>query len=79
MAEWKRDGCEGANPQGIGPAHSGWMTARMFDCPEEYKPNPVGRFIAIYAETFRVGSRRADDIVNQITAAPINLNPAVDL
>jgi hypothetical protein len=72
MAEWKRDGCEGAGPQGIGPAHRGWMTARMFECPEEYDPNPVARYIAIYQETFLVGSHRADDIVNQIAAAPIN-------
>jgi CRISPR-associated protein (TIGR02584 family) len=72
MAEWKRDACEGAGPHGIGPVHRGWMTARMFERPEEYDPNPVDRYVAIYAETFRVGSHRADDIVNQITAAPTN-------
>lgn len=72
MAEWKRDGCEGADPSGVGPGHRSWMTARMFEYPEEYDPNPIARYIAIYTETFRVGGYRADDIGNRITTSPAN-------
>jgi CRISPR-associated protein (TIGR02584 family) len=72
MAEWKRDESEGAGPLGLGPGHRGWMTARMFEHPEDYDPNPVGRYIAIYAETFRLGGHRADDIGNQISPTPTN-------
>jgi CRISPR-associated protein (TIGR02584 family) len=72
MAEWRRDGCAGAGPDGVGPKHRGWLTAEMFECPAAFTPNPVERYIAIYTDTFRVGTLRAGDIVNRITPSPTN-------
>ncbi len=48
MAEWKQNDRKGAGPFGIGNEHGGWLTARMFEYPEDYAPNPVDRFIRIY-------------------------------
>jgi CRISPR-associated protein (TIGR02584 family) len=70
MAEWKRDACEGAGPQGVGKDHHGWMTARMFECPEEYQPNPVARFLEIYDQTFRTSSERSDSMALMIDPVP---------
>jgi CRISPR-associated protein (TIGR02584 family) len=72
MAEWRRDAYEGAGPQGLGPGHCGWMTARMFEYPEQYDPNPVERYVAIYEDTFRIGKYRARDIINRVAEAPTN-------
>lgn len=72
MAEWKQNERPGAGPRGIGKSHFGWLTARMFEHPERYAPNPVERFIAIYNDTFKTGDSRATDIVYKITGAPQN-------
>ena len=70
MAEWRKGDCPGASSQGIGPEHSGWMTARMFEYPEEYRPNPVQRFAEIYDDTFRSGSIRGPAILNRVSPDP---------
>lgn len=72
MAEWKLHSYEGAGPNGIGRAHFGWLTASMFRNPEFYQPNPVNRFLQIYAETFKTSTDQADDMLNTITAQPKN-------
>lgn len=60
MAEWKQGRHAGADPQGLGPGHRGWLTARMFEYPEIYEPNPVERYLEIYEQTYRVGTERVD-------------------
>ncbi|MGH7100428.1 MAG: CRISPR-associated ring nuclease Csm6 [Stellaceae bacterium] len=49
MAEWKHGDLPGASAEGIGPQYSGWLTAEMFERPEDYAPNPMQRFLDIYA------------------------------
>lgn len=60
MAEWQQSGYAGADSQGIGPGHRGWLTARMFEYPEHFEPNPVERYLEVYEQTFRVGTERVD-------------------
>jgi CRISPR-associated protein (TIGR02584 family) len=68
MAEWKRGGTSGAGPRGIGNGHSGWLTAHMFEYPEQYAPNPVERLIEIYDQTFKRGTKRPKKL--PLTAKP---------
>jgi hypothetical protein len=70
MAEWQRDAREGAGPHGVGPNHRGWMTARMFEYPDKYDPNPVARFLEIYDQTFRTSGERSDSMALMIDPAP---------
>jgi CRISPR-associated protein (TIGR02584 family) len=70
MAEWRQSNCPGASSQGIGPEHCGWMTARMFEYPEEYRPNPIERFAEIYDDSFRSGTIRGSGILNRVSADP---------
>jgi CRISPR-associated protein (TIGR02584 family) len=72
MAEWKLHGNSGASPSGIGLSQRGWLTALMFRNPEKYHPNPVERFLEIYADTFKTSTDQADDMSNTITAHPTN-------
>jgi hypothetical protein len=44
----------------------------MFRYPEKYAPNPVQRFLDIYAETFKSGVDQATDMSNTITPRPSN-------
>ncbi|MGH7108999.1 MAG: CRISPR-associated ring nuclease Csm6 [Stellaceae bacterium] len=67
MAEWRLNNYAGASSQGIGTGHRGWMTAQMFEYPEEYQPNPVARFIQIYDETFKEGGI---EIAKRLSANP---------
>jgi CRISPR-associated protein (TIGR02584 family) len=49
MAEWARDRVPGAGPQGVGPAHVGWLAREMFLDPAVLGDrNPVARFLEIY-------------------------------
>lgn len=72
MAEWKLNRHKGAGPQGIGQDYEGWLTASMFKYPGQYRPNPVGRFIDIYSETFKTGTEQTNDMLNTITIEPAN-------
>jgi CRISPR-associated protein (TIGR02584 family) len=72
MAEWKCHGHKGAGPRGLGQDHEGWLTAKMFEYPEQYVPNPVDRYIKIYAETFKSATERADNMLNSVTPEPAN-------
>ena len=72
MAEWKLHGYKGAGLDGIGDDHIGWLTARMFEHPAQYQPNPVKRFIGIYADTFKSGTERSDGMLHLIIPHPLD-------
>jgi CRISPR-associated protein (TIGR02584 family) len=70
MAEWQQNGHGDADSQGIGPGHRGWLRERLFTHPEQYDPNPVERYKAIYKDSFFVGT--GEDIDNRLSHAPGN-------
>ena len=72
MAEWARDEIPGAGPEGVGPDHHGWLTTDILAWPELADPNPIWRFMEIYASACVCESEKPDLMRHNITPKPAN-------
>jgi CRISPR-associated protein (TIGR02584 family) len=50
--------------------YCGWLSFAMFAFPERYRPNPIRRYIEIYAETFKTNTQLADTIHQVLNPHP---------
>jgi hypothetical protein len=47
LAEWAKAAVAGAGPNGVGADQRGWITVDMLRRPQNYRPSPIERVVAL--------------------------------